>query len=176
MFPKALSVRLAAAIFALALIASPVTVNMASAQMDVEVEEEVYRENTAINAMFHKLGRGVTNILTGWIEVPKNIAQEWRETDPFTGTIVGFFEGFGWGFARTVAGFYEVVSFPFPVPNNYAPVMEPEFILPTVWGERLPIFEDEFIGSGDAINAAVDYQSAGNRMNTTRSSGSGRMY
>ncbi len=44
-----------------------------------------------------KLGRGLVNILTGWIELPKNI--------------------------------YETVTFPFPLPQEYKPILEPEYVL-----------------------------------------------
>lgn len=117
-----------------------------------QLDEDVYRESTDINKMFHKLGRGLSNVLLGWVEIPKNIAKEWRQTEPFTGTIVGFVKGIGWAVARTVAGFYEVISFPFPVPRDYQPIMYPEFVLPSVWGERLPIYEDEFL-AGQANRA-----------------------
>jgi putative exosortase-associated protein (TIGR04073 family) len=149
---------------------APSTAAVATAQS--EIDEDVYRENTDIERMFHKLGRGIVNVFTGWIEVPKNIAKEWRKTDPFTGTVLGFVKGLGWGFIRTFAGFYEIISFPFPVPRNYEPIMEPEFVLPTVWGERLPIYRDEFIGTGGAIDAAVDYSAP----STTTAGGSSRTY
>lgn len=118
-------------------------------------DEDVYRENTEINQMFHKLGRGISNVLLGWVEIPKNVAEGWRETEPFTGTIVGTVKGVGWAVARTVAGFYEVVSFPFPVPRGYQPIMHPEFVLPSVWGERLPIYEDEFLQGETAATPAL---------------------
>lgn len=139
---------------------APQTTTSVAAQT---IDEDVARENSDINRMFHKLGRGFVNVFTGWIEVPKNIAADWRTSDPFTGTITGLFKGAAWGIARTFAGFYEIISFPFPVPRNYQPIMEPEFILPTVWGERLPIYEDEFVGTGSAIDSAVDYSSARSR-------------
>jgi putative exosortase-associated protein (TIGR04073 family) len=69
--------------------------------------------------MFRKLSRGTINILTGWVEVPKNIAIRWKDSDPFSGFIWGGIEGIGWGFARTVGGVYEVISFPFPYPDDY---------------------------------------------------------
>jgi putative exosortase-associated protein (TIGR04073 family) len=113
-------------------------------------DEDVYRENSDINLMFHKLGRGLVNVLTGWIEIPKNVAKQWRETDPFTGLILGTIRGIGWGFGRTVAGVYEVVTFPFPIPRDYRPLMQPEFILPSIWGESLPIFRDEYMAGRQA--------------------------
>jgi putative exosortase-associated protein (TIGR04073 family) len=135
--------------------AAPSMQSMAPAQ--TASDEDVYRENTDIDKIFTKLGRGVVNVLTGWVEIPRNIAKEWRRTDPFTGTVIGLFRGLGWAVARTFAGFYEIISFPFPVPRNYEPIMQPEYILPTVWGERLPLYRDEFVGTGQSINSAVDY-------------------
>lgn len=111
---------------------------------------DIYREQSAIDAMMEKLGRGLVNILTGWVEIPKNIAKKWRETDPFTGFVVGGIKGIGWGFARTMVGVYETVTFPFPIPRDYQPLMEPEYILPSVWGEELPFME------GDARDGTLE--------------------
>jgi putative exosortase-associated protein (TIGR04073 family) len=138
--------------FATAITAVPAT---AYAQGD----EDVYRENTDVQKMFHKLGRGISNVLLGWVEIPKNIAKEWRRTEPFTGTIVGSVKGIGWAIARTLSGVYEIISFPFPVPRNYEPIMYPEFVLPSVWGERLPIYQDEFLASESGKSAAISNSS-----------------
>lgn len=119
--------------------------------------DDTERESSDIGKMFHKLGRGVTNLLLGWIELPKNIAAEWRRTDPFTGTILGTFKGIGWTVARTFAGAYEIISFPFPVPRDYQPIMNPEFVLPTVWGDRLPLYRDEYMAASANADAAVDF-------------------
>jgi putative exosortase-associated protein (TIGR04073 family) len=101
------------------------------------------RKRNDITLMFRKFSRGVVNILTGWVEVPKNISLRWKETDPFSGTLFGLFEGLAWAFAREVGGVYEIVSFPFPYPDNYAPLIEPEFILTPIWGEAAPFMTSE---------------------------------
>ena len=93
-----------------------------------------------------KLWRGISKLALGWLEIPKTISAEWRKTEPFTGTIVGAVKGTGWAVARTLTGAYEIVTFPFPLPSSYDPIMYPEFITPSVWGERLPIYQDEFLG------------------------------
>ena len=105
--------------------------------------DDVTRKRKDISLMFRKLSRGAVNILTGWVEVPKNISLRWKETDPFSGTIMGGVEGIAWGFARTVGGFYEIFSFPFPYPDNYSPLIEPEFILTPLWGEAAPFMTDK---------------------------------
>ena len=109
--------------------------------MTASAYDEVTRERSDVAQMTRKLGRGLTNILTGWVEVPKTIATKWRETDPVTGFVLGTVQGVGWGFTRTVCGAYETLTFPFPAPGGYEPLMDPEFILPTVWGAETPLTE-----------------------------------
>jgi putative exosortase-associated protein (TIGR04073 family) len=75
-----------------------------------------------------KLGRGLANILTGWIELPKNIYDTSVEDNPLSGMTIGLAKGVGMTIVRTGAGVYETVTFPFPIPEGYAPVLEPEFV------------------------------------------------
>jgi len=95
-------------------------------------------DNGCSAMMLHKLGRGVVNLFTGFVEVPKCMAREWKRTDPITGITVGFFKGVGWGWTRTMAGAYEIATFPFPAPPGYAPLLEPEFVLTDIWGAPIP--------------------------------------
>ena len=75
-----------------------------------------------------KLGRGLANVLTGWIELPKNIYDTSVEDNPLAGLTIGLAKGAGMTIVRTGAGIYEVVTFPFPIPEDYGPVLEPEFV------------------------------------------------
>ena len=77
---------------------------------------------------FTKLGRGVANTLTGWIELPKNIYNTSVEGNAFTGMTLGLAKGAGMTFVRTGAGIYEIATFPFPLPENYRPILEPEYV------------------------------------------------
>jgi len=104
--------------------------------------DDVSREATESSHMMHKLGRGLVNVFTGWVEVPKNIASSWKRTDPVTGTVVGFIKGVGWAWGRTCSGVYDIVTFPLPVPEGYVPLMEPEFVLTDIWGEPIPEFNE----------------------------------
>lgn len=99
---------------------------------------DVYREQSEIGQMFHKLGRGIVNVLTCWVEIPRQISQDWQETDPVTGLVTGTVKGVGWGFARLASGVYETVTFPLPVPPDYQPLLLPEFVVTDVWGDPIP--------------------------------------
>ncbi len=75
-----------------------------------------------------KLMRGLANILTGWVELPKNIYETSVEDNMFSGITIGLAKGIGMTIVRTGAGIYETVTFPFPIPEEYAPVLEPEYV------------------------------------------------
>jgi len=76
-----------------------------------------------------KLFRGIANTATGWMEIPKQISVHWQEEGPGVGTTWGLVKGVGLAVARTAAGVFEIVTFPFPTPDHYAPVMTPEYVL-----------------------------------------------
>lgn len=111
---------------------------MAGTMASAAESTQVYRDQTSFNKMLGKFGRGVVNIGTCWVEVPFNIATEWKRTDPASGMVTGFIKGVGWGFARFSTGVFDMFTFPFPVPNDYQPLMEPEFIVTDLWGEPIP--------------------------------------
>jgi putative exosortase-associated protein (TIGR04073 family) len=84
----------------------------------------------AADSPWTKFGRGFQNTLSGWMEIfyqPSVIHAEgksWPVALP-----AGLLKGIPWGIARTGAGIYELVTFPFPVPEGYKPLMRPESIL-----------------------------------------------
>jgi putative exosortase-associated protein (TIGR04073 family) len=78
--------------------------------------------------MGKKLARGLANVLTGWVEIPKNVYDTSVEDNIFSGLTVGLVKGLGMAIVRTGAGVYETVTFPFPIPEDFAPVLEPEFV------------------------------------------------
>ena len=83
---------------------------------------------TAGDNALTNLTRGAINVLTGWVEVPKNIGELKNQAGWGAALTWGFARGIGYGFVRTVAGAYEVLTFPFPAPPGYQPVMQPEFV------------------------------------------------
>ena len=77
---------------------------------------------------FTKLGRGVANTLTGWVELPKNIYDTSVQQNALSGMTLGLAKGAGMTLVRTGAGIYEIATFPFPLPENYKPILEPEYV------------------------------------------------
>lgn len=75
-----------------------------------------------------KLGRGITNIGTGWVEIPKQIRRSTEESGDMAGVVVGPLKGIAKAIGRTLAGIYEVVTFLIPLPRRYEPLIEPEYV------------------------------------------------
>lgn len=87
------------------------------------------QEGSVVEKMGKKLGRGLVNVVTGWIELPKNIYDTSVETNnPFMGITYGLVKGVGMTVVRTGAGVYDVATFLFPLPEDYEPLLEPEFV------------------------------------------------
>jgi putative exosortase-associated protein (TIGR04073 family) len=85
-------------------------------------------EPTDANQAFTKLTRGLINLATGWVEIPKRVQETSQQSGPLAGFTWGLLRGVGYGFIRTAAGLYECVTFPFPAPPDYEPVLEPDYV------------------------------------------------
>jgi len=100
--------------------------------------DQASAESTEAGKAFKKLTRGFVNIVTGWVELPKRIQQTSEESGALSGFTWGLLRGLGYGFARTAAGLYELVTFPFPAPPDYEPVIQPEYVFTTSDQETSP--------------------------------------
>ncbi|PIQ82729.1 MAG: hypothetical protein COV76_02075 [Candidatus Omnitrophica bacterium CG11_big_fil_rev_8_21_14_0_20_64_10] len=76
-----------------------------------------------------KLFRGIANTATGWMEIPKQISVTWQEEGPGVGSSWGLVKGIGMALARTASGVFEIITFPLPIPDDYQPLMQPEYVL-----------------------------------------------
>ncbi|PWB81303.1 MAG: exosortase system-associated protein, TIGR04073 family [Candidatus Methylomirabilota bacterium] len=75
-----------------------------------------------------KAVRGATNAALGVVtEVPKTVYYDALEDGPLYGLTVGALEGLSWGIARTLTGVYEIVTAPFPIPEGYRPIYQPQY-------------------------------------------------
>lgn len=77
--------------------------------------------------MAFKLVRGVTNVATSIVEIPKQSYLTVRDRGN-VGYVVGPLKGVGMAFYRFVAGVAETVFFPVPQPGYYDPLIEPEYV------------------------------------------------
>ncbi len=75
-----------------------------------------------------KLLRGGVNLVTGWVEIPKRMQETTQRSGAAAGWTWGLTRGIGYGFIRSAGGLYELVTFPFPAPADYQPLMRPEFV------------------------------------------------
>ena len=78
--------------------------------------------------MLRKLGRGVANVTTSVIEIPKAIQESFQDDGPAAAATHGLLDGIYKFIVRTGAGLFEIITFPIPVPEDYAPIVEPEFL------------------------------------------------
>ncbi len=81
----------------------------------------------------HKAGRGVVNVLTGWIEIPKQIQLGTQEQNPVLGAGRGAVKGVGLTLLRGGVGIYEALTFPLPIPRAYGSPYEPMELPDYAW-------------------------------------------
>jgi len=81
-----------------------------------------------------KLGRGIANVVTCPFEILYRIGEVNEESGPLAAFTWGVLDGFWRMGVRAVAGVYEVVTFPLPVPKGYRPVVDdPEFFMEDIF-------------------------------------------
>lgn len=77
-------------------------------------------ENYGVN-IGEKLGRGLGNVVTGWLEIPKNIVNTTRDSNVGIGVSLGFVKGIGHTLGRTLVGAGELATFFIPTPEIIHP-------------------------------------------------------
>lgn len=92
--------------------------------------DEELPKATGVEKALTKLGRGLSNVMLGWAEIPVTFDKKLKQGKPL-GYLVGVVPVLGTAraFMRTSTGVFEVVSFPFTDRKvNYDAVLEPEYI------------------------------------------------
>ncbi|MCX6354671.1 MAG: exosortase system-associated protein, TIGR04073 family [Candidatus Aureabacteria bacterium] len=75
-----------------------------------------------------KFGRGCVNITTGWCEMIRCPMEVSRSRGALLGATWGPLKGISMTVIRTVGGVFEAVLFFYPLPGNYDPFFETEFV------------------------------------------------
>lgn len=85
---------------------------------------------TGVEKALTKLGRGLSNVMFGWAELPKTFDKKMREGKPLAYLLgVAPVLGTARSFMRMGTGVFEVFTFPFSDREvNYDAVLEPEYI------------------------------------------------
>jgi putative exosortase-associated protein (TIGR04073 family) len=85
---------------------------------------------TGFEKRMTKLGRGISNILWGWAEIPLTFDRKLDEGKPFTYLFgVAPVLGTARAIMRTGTGVFETISFPFSDKDvNFEAVLEPEYL------------------------------------------------
>ncbi len=98
--------------------------------VDEVVEPETYLENAS-----YKLVRGITNMVTSPIEIPKQVIITTKDRGAI-GPVLGILKGLGMTFMRAGIGAWETISFPLPnsLSGDFAPILKPEY----VWNPSAP--------------------------------------
>jgi putative exosortase-associated protein (TIGR04073 family) len=78
---------------------------------------------------FVKLGRGLTNIITSPAEVIYQPSQLSQENNMWVAWFGGISKGLVFIPVRMLAGVYEVITFPIPIPSGHGPLMEPPTVV-----------------------------------------------
>lgn len=81
-----------------------------------------------VDGMATKGVRGAANIVTGWVEIPKQIYVTGTDTGWLRGVIIGPLKGIGMTVVRTVSGAGELLTFFIAYPGFYDPWIEPRFV------------------------------------------------
>ena len=100
-----------------------------SSALPVYAEYEVERTDFPGKRQLTKLGRGLANVFGGLAEIPKEIYTRSRDSDTlgaivFTAPVVGVAKAVG----RISVGLFETVTFFLPIPEDYGPIIEPEYV------------------------------------------------
>jgi putative exosortase-associated protein (TIGR04073 family) len=84
---------------------------------------------TVIEKSLTKLGRGISNILFGWTEIPLSFDRNLKKGKPFTYLVtVAPVLGTAKAVIRTGTGVFEIVTFPRAGTRNYEAILEPEYL------------------------------------------------
>ncbi len=92
--------------------------------------EEDLPKKTGLEKSLTKFGRGLSNVLFGWAEIPVTWDRKLKEGKPLAYLVgVAPVLGTARAFMRTSTGVFEMASFPFSDRDvNYEAVLEPEYI------------------------------------------------
>ena len=118
---KLLTIGLMVSLFPLGAALQPVCAEESTSQGSDRVDELMGHYN--LYPAFDKAGRGASNFLGGWLEIPYNIQMRFNKSDTGGSLFTGIAHGLLRACVRTGVGAYELVTFFLPYPENFAPIL-----------------------------------------------------
>jgi putative exosortase-associated protein (TIGR04073 family) len=89
-----------------------------------------------VSGSLRKLGRGISNVVTCPIELPRTIERVSFRDGYVAAATVGVLQGVWRTILRGVVGLFEVATFPAEIPKGFEPLIKPEFAFGRdVWDE-----------------------------------------
>lgn len=84
-----------------------------------------------------KFKRGVINVVSAPLEVPKELKQHWDDSDtnPIKKTVYlfgGLIKGLTYAVGRVGSGVWDIVTLNLDIPGNNEPLMKPDY----VWSDK----------------------------------------
>ena len=95
---------------------------------------EAQKPEAIADKMAFKFARGITNVATAIVEIPKQSYLTVRDRGG-VGYVVGPLKGLGMTFYRGLVGVAETVFFMVPQPGYYDPMIDPDYVWKG-WEER----------------------------------------
>lgn len=89
--------------------------------------QEEKKPDVIIEKMSVKLARGVTNMATAVVELPKQTCLTFRDKGA-PGIVIGPLKGIGMTIYRAFIGAVETAFFMVPQPGYYDPMIDPEYV------------------------------------------------
>jgi len=101
------------------------TPEAAAAASMPEHEASESRPPRAASGPIEKLARGVTNALSGLLEIPWGVQSHYNRRSTAPSVFLGAVTGVAKAALRTGVGVYETATFFLPFPPGYAPILDP---------------------------------------------------
>jgi putative exosortase-associated protein (TIGR04073 family) len=113
-------------VLSLVILSLSLTGRSASASVYQTVEDSSPQD--VVDSMAAKGVRGAANLVTGWVELPKQIYLTGERDGWLRGAVIGPLKGIGMTVVRTVSGAGELLTFFVPYPGFFDPWFEPRFV------------------------------------------------
>ena len=91
----------------------------------INADNKATAEEAEGSPMIEKMGQGMINTATSWVDIPRKMTEVSSEKDILAGCTVGFGEGLALGLTRGISGVYDMTTS--GISSDEKPLMKPEY-------------------------------------------------